>query len=317
MLESGCRPDAVGEGSYGIFQEQNPGDPSGPHPTWSVKGALNPDTATQDMLPDYHSGLSQVSEETWRSRPMYAAEESIYHAERPALHYYESQHWDRVKYAYDTARHITGYGALGLPVQHAAPGPHGHKPQHGYGHAHGHGHTTEHGHDSHHAEQVRHRVVQVALEQYHAWPKGVTDNGNSNPIIAKYTQGRLGPEWAWCSFEATYTLEHAGLAVPRFGLVSDLYNWMASPNNHNWYVYKMDDVRSGDVKVKPGDVVFYNFRSDYSALESAGSENHVGIVVNVKGNKIISIDGNWNDRVSYHETDVHNPDIMAISEYIG
>lgn len=180
----------------------------------------------------------------------------------------------------------------------------GHKPDRTRNHEHHNGHVTQ-------------RIVQVALNEFNAWPESQTDNGNSNPLIAKYTQGRLGPDWAWCSFFATYTLNKAGLDVPRYGLVSDLYKWMVADSNKDFYVYTMDSVRQGKTKVKPGDVIFYNLNGNYSALPGRGSGNHVGIVQKVEGGKIISIDGNWDDQVNQHVTSINDPHAMAIAHYIG
>jgi hypothetical protein len=125
-LESGWRPGAVGIGSYGIFQIQNPG-PGGVHPDITKAQALNPDYVTRYMMGEYKGGVHQESEATWNSRPMLAAEESAYHAERPAEHYYESQGWERVHEAYVASLKVLAH------YNHETPAtPQRHNPDHAH-----------------------------------------------------------------------------------------------------------------------------------------------------------------------------------------
>lgn len=312
-LEAGLRPDARGNGSYGAYQEQNPGDPNGPHPDWSIAGALNPDTATQDMLPDYHNGVSQVHDRLWKLHPMLAVELAGYHAERPADIYHNTQGWGRVKEAYDVMKRITGGHS-----QHGPGQIHGIGHGHGHGNGHNHGHMPQYHGGSAHSAAIRRHIVRVALRQEHRWPNGVTDNNNSNPIIAKYTEGRLGPQWAWCAFFATYDLQQAGLQhMPRIGLVSDLYKYMVSPRNKSFYVRTAADIRRSKAEVKPGDAAFFNENASYYALEHSGRGNHVGIVVKVEGDIVTTVDGNWNDRVSFHTFNINDPTVMAFADYTG
>jgi len=96
-LESGWNSHAVGAGSYGAFQIQDPGVV---HPDITVDQALDPAYATNYMAPAYQSALKTVSDGLWASDPAHAAEEVAYHAERPRVEYYVNQGWSKVREAY-------------------------------------------------------------------------------------------------------------------------------------------------------------------------------------------------------------------------
>jgi hypothetical protein len=104
-LEDGLRTNGVGVGSYGLFQIQHPG-PGGVHPDISRAGALNPNTATEYMLPAYSGAVASIPESMWHSHPMAAAELAVYRAEKPADIYHNTQGWDRVREAYSVAMRV-------------------------------------------------------------------------------------------------------------------------------------------------------------------------------------------------------------------
>lgn len=83
-IESGWDNRAVGDGSFGPYQIQDPGVI---HPNVTVAQAMNPAFSTNYMLPEYKQSMRKVGALLWNSDPVAAAENVIFGAERPAERY--------------------------------------------------------------------------------------------------------------------------------------------------------------------------------------------------------------------------------------
>jgi hypothetical protein len=55
---------------------------------------------------------------------------------------------------------------------------------------------------------------------------------------------------------------------------------------------------------KPGDIIMYDWE-DNGRGDNVGAPNHVGIVASVSGSKLVVIEGNKNEAVSYRELNVN------------
>ncbi|MEU1728993.1 CHAP domain-containing protein [Nonomuraea sp. NPDC005692] len=119
---------------------------------------------------------------------------------------------------------------------------------------------------------VRDQIVRAAYSQL-----GVAEWGdNCNPYGSG---GSVKCGWAWCSMFASWTWRHAGIDVflPYSG---DFYWWGKSRGT----LRSLSDIR-------PGDLVLYG--------TSAGNSTHVGVVVEVDGNGLITtIEGNYGNAVT-------------------
>lgn len=113
-LESNWNDTAVGAGSYGDYQIQDPGSPFGPHPDISIAQAEDPSYSTNYMLGAYQSGLSKVSDSSWATSPELAGEETAFLAEGPAVPYHVNQGAARVHEAFVAS--IAAMQATGIPT---------------------------------------------------------------------------------------------------------------------------------------------------------------------------------------------------------
>lgn len=98
--------------------------------------------------------------------------------------------------------------------------------------------------------------------------KGEIGGNNKGLQIEKYTKGK---DVAWCAAFVSWTIQHSGKERP----------YLLSAKSY-WKIYRSSRVRSP----RPGDVIcFYRGgrRSGYG---------HVGIVEYVRGNRLITIEGN-------------------------
>jgi hypothetical protein len=86
-----------------------------------------------------------------------------------------------------------------------------------------------------------------------------------------------GPCEAWCALFATWVWEQAGVSVPRYGFVGDVYDWSATYTG----------VISASSIPAPGDAVFYG-----TGPWSTASAPHMGIVAQVwPDGAIITVEG--------------------------
>jgi hypothetical protein len=108
-------------------------------------------------------------------------------------------------------------------------------------------------------------VVAAAASQI----EGDPDNG--------YFCNPYGPCEAWCALFATWVWEQAGVAVPRYGFVGDVYDWAATYTG----------VISASSIPAPGDAVFYG-----TGPWSTASAPHMGIVAQVwPDGAIVTVEG--------------------------
>lgn len=107
---------------------------------------------------------------------------------------------------------------------------------------------------SHPSAGQGHRIVGVAASQL-----GPSRGGPDycNPY---------GPCEEWCSLFATWVWERAGIPVPRFAFVGDVYKW----------AIKHTAVISARAKPAPGDLVLYG-----TGPENASTSPHIGVVAQV------------------------------------
>lgn len=114
-LESDWRLDAVGNGSYGPYQIQDPGVLN---KGITVAQAEDAAYSTNYMLPRYEAWLPRESEALWQDvtndGPEKAAEDIGFHAEKPAVDYYVSRGATRVHEA-DVAS-IAVMKSIGVPL---------------------------------------------------------------------------------------------------------------------------------------------------------------------------------------------------------
>lgn len=87
-LESGWSAHAIGAGSYGPWQIQDPGVV---HPDITVAQAFDPAYSTHYMAPAYRAGLNNVDPTLWTTNPEKAGEQTAYNAERPLNDYYNGR----------------------------------------------------------------------------------------------------------------------------------------------------------------------------------------------------------------------------------
>lgn len=101
----------------------------------------------------------------------------------------------------------------------------------------------------------------------------------------------------WCATFIAFCCEYAGIAkadFPRAALVQDLMD-------------AMDDAGAGeDYRYQPsvGDLVFLSFEGDYAP-------EHVGIVENVSGSRVYTIEGNSSDQVRRREYALNADEIVG------
>lgn len=176
------------------------------------------------------------------------------------------------------------------------------------------------------------KLLKAAEAEFKQWPKNQTDNWNgvenSNPYIKKYTEGKLGPEVSWCAYFVRYAMNKSGAKLgitetldgesyymPR---VKDMWNWMVSGNNKDFYVYSRDSILEDEkTDYKPGDIIFFNYHGSEERFK-ASNGNHVGIISSVGGNQLTIIDGNYfkSDTVAERKIHRNDPQIMGVSRAI-
>lgn len=128
-------------------------------------------------------------------------------------------------------------------------------------------------------------IVKVAQSQI---GKGEQGGDNQGPIVEKYTQGK---DVAWCAAFVSWTLKQAG-KDNRYLLSARSY----------WEIYRSQRVQHP----KPGDIICF-YRGKLS-----GHLGHVGIVEQVEGDQIITIEGNRGNfpskvaRFKYKIGQIHN-----------
>ena len=118
----------------------------------------------------------------------------------------------------------------------------------------------------------------------------------------KYAGGR---NEHWCAHFASWVFLRAGSPLPGYkppSLSPPRWNPIASVNT----LYETLKSEGKIVNTpKPNDLIFY-YRTG-----SSGSKGHVGIVTQVKDGKVISIEGNLNDRIAQVKHRLDDPKIAG------
>lgn len=110
-------------------------------------------------------------------------------------------------------------------------------------------------------------IVTIAESQI---GKGEIGGNNKGAIVEKYTRGR---DAAWCAGFVSWVIAHSDHRKRKAYLLSA---------RSYWEFYKDSRTR----KPRPGDVIVF-YRGSRS-----GHSGHVGIVEEVRGNRLVSIEGN-------------------------
>lgn len=109
---------------------------------------------------------------------------------------------------------------------------------------------------------------------------------NHNKITQWYNQhiDRIG-DGAWCNMAVTYW---AGRSSNLPAILGGKHIGYAATVAHATKFRKKGRWHAGVAGIKPGDIVFF----DWDGSRSIGRIDHVGIVEQVRGKKIITIEGN-------------------------
>ncbi|MBE6019640.1 MAG: CHAP domain-containing protein, partial [Clostridiales bacterium] len=99
---------------------------------------------------------------------------------------------------------------------------------------------------------------------------------------------------SWCEDQCGYIDESK---APSFAMVSDGGNWFV--RNDQW-------LDKGSVP-EPGDLIFFDWEKD-------GDRDHVGIVTQVIGDKVFTIEGNSSDRCRQKRYSLDNPMIYGYGQ---
>lgn len=111
---------------------------------------------------------------------------------------------------------------------------------------------------------------------------------------------------AWCAMFVTYCARMAGVptsVIPNFASCTVSINTFFKPKGC-WHL------RSSGYKPQPGDLIYYDWNGD-------GLPQHVGIVQEISGNKVITIEGNTSNPNNRADKDgVYNKNYVLTSRYI-
>lgn len=138
--------------------------------------------------------------------------------------------------------------------------------------------------------------LDFAVAELNAGSAEVPKGSNRGPRVDLYTGGRAEP---WCGHFVAWCHHEAGIVIPGYVKPSPT---VASPlagvqfledtfKKHGWW-WPVGDMKLGVPSA--GDLVFLNRRGQ----SDKGPGRHVGIVERVDGPYVVSIDGNWGDRVA-------------------
>ena len=120
------------------------------------------------------------------------------------------------------------------------------------------------------------------------------------------------PDGAWCAMFASFCINYA--EVEGFPYASECQSWINKLKDMKLY----HEVNSDDYVPKPGDLVFF----DWSGSTGGRTSDHVGIVAEyipateIAGAKIITIEGNYCDKVCKLSYPVTSGKIMGYGEML-
>lgn len=87
----------------------------------------------------------------------------------------------------------------------------------------------------------------------------------------------------WCAEFVSYIIKNSNINTDAKAVTSNSCTQMqAKMKNSKWWDEPDDDIKAGDI-------IFYNWEHDYDA---SGNLDHVGIVIEVYTDKIVTIEGN-------------------------
>lgn len=115
----------------------------------------------------------------------------------------------------------------------------------------------------------------------------------------------------WCAIFVTWCKAAAGIGkniIPHFASCDVGKKWFQKRN-----LYKKSRAYGGDYLPKRGDIIFYSSKYDEN------DSTHVGIVTNLSGNAVSTIEANVSNRVARRSYSVASKYIIgyATPEYIG
>lgn len=119
-----------------------------------------------------------------------------------------------------------------------------------------------------------------------------TRGPNMGPEIARYSYGHDGPSAFWCAYFATYVMREAGQKLE--GAPADKNGSIAGVRYVVQWYKDHGMVFSSQSHTAPhaGELVAYNI------FDNTSEDDHIGVVVGVKGHEITTIEGNWGNTVA-------------------
>lgn len=155
-------------------------------------------------------------------------------------------------------------------------------------------------------EKQRKQIVELQKDEYNSmWNYvvyGSSMNGNQIVTIALSQVGNVGgqPYWSWygfnnrvewCACFVSWCANQCGLiekgTIPKFSACVDGVAWFK--RNNRWYDRKQ---RGCPIT---GDIIFFDWRKKNNGGQD-GVPDHVGIVKEVKDNRVYTVEGNSGDR---------------------
>ena len=124
----------------------------------------------------------------------------------------------------------------------------------------------------------------------------VGEDGETIYGYSRYGAWYGAPYGDWCAMYASFCIRYAGISgMP---LDANCPNWIRQLAERGLY---HDE---SDYTPEAGDLIFFDWNDD-------GSSDHVGIVVEVNGEKVKTIEGNSGDTVAYHTYNLSNVTIQG------
>ena len=124
----------------------------------------------------------------------------------------------------------------------------------------------------------------------------VEANGETIKGYSRYGAWYGVPYGDWCAMFASFCIRYAGIeGIP---IDANCPNWIRQLQSVGLYHDEDDYIPQS------GDLIFFDWNGD-------GSSDHVGIVVEVDGNKVKTIEGNSGDTVGYHTYNLSNVTIQG------
>ena len=162
-------------------------------------------------------------------------------------------------------------------------------------------------------------MVNLALSQQGV-PGSYEHRGDNNVLYNTWYYGHevSGKKYPWCAVFVSWVVAHTEYEGTQ--LKSILNNKTASVQN--WATYMRDSSNlqlknshylGGNYTPKQGDLIFYSWKTDQGACDNTGisTMDHIGIVVEVRGNSVVTIEGNASNKVTARSFDLNSCSITA------